>query len=157
MDSQPNIEKSVSQTSVGIQIEPNQIKPMKIKKRKYIVDGEQSKIWMEQILKPSVELEISSMVKWKEQWGRIAQWTEIIGKASQGISTVLAYSAGFFKEQNLILSFAAGATGTFAMVLIQYSVFAKRKRKIMESQVYELMADWNEPQKQRSDSISTEI
>lgn len=164
-----DIEKSASQNSVGISINGSNTKPnlnlneqMRLnnkKKKKFIVNVDQSKIWMDQILKPSVEQEIMSIVKWKENWNRIAQWTEIIGKATQGISTVLAYSAGFFQEQNLILSFTAGASGTLAMVLIQYSTFAKKKSKVMESQIYEIMTDWSEQNitKPRADSISTDL
>ena len=109
----------------------------------HLNDEEQKRIWIDTILKPSIESELKTMATWRSRWSTIGNVTEVLGKVIAGLGTILAYTAGFVKEQNLVLSLSSGVTGTVAIVLLQYSAFSKKKAKEANTKFKDIITSWS--------------
>jgi hypothetical protein len=63
----------------------------------------------------------------REGYRHVADTTETLGKFLAGITSILAFSATAFPEQNKILSFSAGIVGTIGVALSGWSQYAAKE------------------------------
>jgi hypothetical protein len=103
----------------------------------------QQKIWIESILKPSVEDQLKSIVLWRSRWSTVGSIAEVSSTFVAGVGTILAYTASFLKDQNSTLSLASGITGTIAIVLMTYAAFAKKKSKDANIKFQDIVKNWS--------------
>lgn len=72
-------------------------------------------------------------IRSKSRWKVLSDLCETISHLLIGIATILAFAAGFFKNE--YLSFVSGCIGTFSMVFMQFSSYALRESRERTSQV----------------------
>lgn len=79
----------------------------------------------QQIVVPDYRREVAEVVTWRQRWRKIASFSEGIAQCFVGMSTLLAFAAGFFDSK--YLSFAAGCCSTVCIVLLRYSTYAENE------------------------------
>lgn len=72
-------------------------------------------------------------IRSKSRWKFVGDFTETLAHILIGIATILAFSAGFFKNE--YLSFASGCVSTASLVFIQFSSYSVRESKERTAQV----------------------
>lgn len=74
---------------------------------------------------PNLEHDARILSVWRIRWRVIANFFEALVKIMVGISTVLAYSSGYYAMP--VLAYFAGLTGTIALVFGEFSSYCKKE------------------------------
>lgn len=80
-----------------------------------------------EMIQPALERDIQEMVRGRVLWRRVSIVSETMGRVLQGASTVLAYAASWDEQQQGVLSFVAGTTGTVAIVATLFANFSRQQ------------------------------
>ncbi len=80
-----------------------------------------------ELIEPTYYDDIKNNLYGRSKWKTISDITETISKILAGITTVLAFAAGFFDMS--FLSFMAGCLGTISLVLLQFSSYCSNESK----------------------------
>lgn len=81
--------------------------------------------------------DIKFNIKSKSFWKAIADITETLSQIFTVVSTIFAFSAGFFNH--VLLSFIAGCLGTSALILLKFSSYATKESRERTQQVNMLL------------------
>ncbi len=77
------------------------------------------------IVVPNLEKDATMLSIWRIRWRNIANTFETMVKILIGISTVLAYSSGYYSMP--ILAYFAGLAGTIALVFGEFASYCKKE------------------------------
>jgi len=75
----------------------------------------------------------------RNRWNMINYYLNVLAKSFTGITTLLAFSAGFFQEYNLGLSFSAGCFGVITSILIGLTSYAMKNVKDSVTEINKIM------------------
>lgn len=82
---------------------------------------------IKRVIVPHTENEAIELSKWTVACNSIGNYLSIGAKFCTGASSVLAFSAGFYNNSSL--AYLAGLSGTLALMLGQFSSYAKRESR----------------------------
>jgi len=82
--------------------------------------------------------DVENMIDGRSRWKRIGDVTETVSKVSTGLTSILAFAAGFFGYT--VLSFIAGCFGTISLVLLQFSSYAMNESKEYTNEVNRILS-----------------
>jgi hypothetical protein len=71
---------------------------------------------------PDLEASIQHGLASRRRWARAAHFSEGAAHVCLGVSTILAFSSGFFDQRGL--AFAAACSNTLCIVLMRYASYA---------------------------------
>ena len=77
------------------------------------------------IVVPNLEHDAKILSIWRIRWRKIANLFETLVKILVGISTVLAYSSGYYHMPSL--AYYSGLAGTIALVFGEFSSYCKKE------------------------------
>lgn len=93
----------------------------------YLHAEEMKQIIEENLINPSIVVDIETLLKAREKWRITANTTETVGHVLMAASTVLAFASGVFKNE--YLSFTAGCVNIISLTLLNFSYFAEKESK----------------------------
>ena len=85
------------------------------------------------LIEPNYKSDIHSNLILKKRFKLFGLTFETLSKFFVGMSSVISFSSGIYKYQ--VLSFLAGTTSVFSLVLLQYSSFSYRESKKITSEI----------------------
>jgi hypothetical protein len=77
------------------------------------------------IVVPNLERDAKILSIWRIRWRNMANLFEALVKIMIGISTILAYSSGYYQKP--VLAYYSGLTGTIALVFGEFSSYCKKE------------------------------
>lgn len=79
---------------------------------------------VENIVIPNLRQDAQTLSVWRIRWRNISNFFEALVKIMVGISTVLAYSSGYYNKP--VLAYYSGLTGTIALVFGEFASYCKK-------------------------------
>lgn len=107
---------------------------------------------MTQLIEPAYYNDTEKNIRAREKWKSISDISQTISKILAGISTVLAFAAGFFNIT--ILSFIAGCLGTLSLVTQQFSQYSLNESKDRTLRINRILSNLHYPRKIEDKEIS---
>lgn len=100
---------------------------------------------MTQLIEPAYYNDTEKNIRAREKWKSISDISQTISKILAGLSTVLAFAAGFFNIT--ILSFIAGCLGTLSLVTQQFSQYSLNESKDRTLRINRILTNLHYPRK----------
>lgn len=79
----------------------------------------------EQVVLPSIQKEVESLIKYKKVWQYVSIISESSSQIFSAVATVLSFSAGFYKLE--LLSFLSGIINILSLLLLLFSKYSNEK------------------------------
>lgn len=91
------------------------------------------------LVEPTYYNDVQTNISARKTWKQISDYTSATSKCFSGVSTILAFAAGFF--QCMILSFIAGCFGTISLVLSHCSSYASAQCEKVTTDVNKILSE----------------
>ena len=88
-----------------------------------LTDVELHDIIEEQIINPSINEEIQTLVKSRKKWRTVTNISETLGQISIVASTILAFASGFYRCE-MTLAFVAGSINVASLAFLKFGSYA---------------------------------
>ena len=77
------------------------------------------------LIAPNFRAEMADVVVWRHRWRKIGNWAEAAAHVFIGLSSILAYSAGFFNSR--FLAYASACFSTVCIALLRFATYAENE------------------------------
>lgn len=78
------------------------------------------------LIHPVMMRDIESCIRTRTRWKKVADWTETLAHVFLGFNSILAFLAGVYQEERVLL-ICAGITSTLSIVLLKFADYSLKE------------------------------